>query len=420
MKNRLIGFIPTMLLGTALSLLSLPAMAAGINVLANLTGTATGANSYAGLLDVNGILYGTAANGGTNGDGSVFSYNLSTGSINQIVAFNGTNGHFPVAGLTDINGTLYGATQSGGAYGGGVIYSLNPSNGTMTNLVNFNGGGNNGAAPSMRMNDIGGLLYGTTTTGGANGVGTLFSFNPGTNGLATLANFSTSTTGGNPYDAPIDINGVLYGTTSNGGKYQEGAIFSYNMSTGVLADISNFNTATGTGPLNRVSYINGNLYGTTQFGGANGEGTVYSFNLATGQLLAMMSFVGPNGDTSYSGLLNVSNMLYGVTAYGGANNDGTLFAVDPATGGSVTLASFSGSNGIYPNSAPIDIGGVLYSDTSKGGSVGDGIVYSYTAPTTQQLAQDIPEPSSFACLAIGVGILGLMYSFFIKKKNVTN
>ena len=69
---------------------------------------------------------------------------------------------------------------------------------------------------------------------------------------------------------------------------------------------------------------------------------------------------------------------------------------------------------------PIDIGGVLYSDTSKGGSVGDGIVYSYTAPTTQQLAQDIPEPSSFACLAIGVGILGLMYSFFIKKKNVTN
>ena len=353
MKNRLIGFIPTMLLGTALSLLSLPAMAAGINVIANLTGTATGANPYAGLLDVNGTLYGTAANGGTNGDGSVFSYNLSTESINQIVAFNGSNGQFPVAGLTNVNGTLYGATQLGGAYGGGVIYSLNPSNGTMTTLVSFNGGGNNGATPSMRMNNIGGLLYGTTNAGGANGAGTLFSFNPSTNGLATLANFSTSITGGNPYDAPIDVNGVLYGTTSSGGKYQEGTIFSYNISTGVLADISNFNTATGYSSLSRASYINGNLYGTTPLGGSSGEGTVYNFNLATGQLSALMSFVGHNGDTPFSGLLNISNMLYGATAYGGANNDGTLYAVDPATGGSVTLASFSGSNGIYPNSAPI-------------------------------------------------------------------
>jgi uncharacterized repeat protein (TIGR03803 family) len=113
-------------------------------------------------------------------------------------------------------------------------------------------------------------------------------------------------------------------------------------------------------------------------------------------------------------------MLYGVTAYGGSNNDGTLFAVDPATGGSVTMASFSGSNGIYPNSVPIDIGGMLYSDTSKGGSAGDGIVYSYSAPTTQQLEQAIPEPSSLACLAIGVGVFVLMYSFFIKKNRVAH
>ena len=49
----------------------------GLQTLASFTG-GNGANPRAGLLDVGNTLYGTTINGGSNGDGTVFSYSLST------------------------------------------------------------------------------------------------------------------------------------------------------------------------------------------------------------------------------------------------------------------------------------------------------------------------------------------------------
>lgn len=42
----------------------------------------------------------------------------------MLYSFLPKGGSFPIAGLVDVNGTLYGTTPSGGAYNHGTIFSF--------------------------------------------------------------------------------------------------------------------------------------------------------------------------------------------------------------------------------------------------------------------------------------------------------
>lgn len=83
---------------------------------------ADGANPGADLLSVKGVLYGTTANGGRYGWGTVFSLNLSTGMETVVHSFNQTDGAMPLAPLTEVNGKLFGTTQRGALEGGGQCF----------------------------------------------------------------------------------------------------------------------------------------------------------------------------------------------------------------------------------------------------------------------------------------------------------
>ena len=82
-----------------------------------------------------------------------------------------------VAGLiADSSGNLYGTTLVGGSYSGGVVFKLSPS-GTETVLYSFCSlpSCSDGAAPAAGLiADSSGNLYGTTTYGGASGIGVVF------------------------------------------------------------------------------------------------------------------------------------------------------------------------------------------------------------------------------------------------------
>jgi uncharacterized repeat protein (TIGR03803 family) len=88
----------------------------------------------AGLTNVNGTLYGTAAYGGTHGDyGTVLSV-TTTGTEKVLYSFGSgsEDGEYPEAGLTNVNGTLYGTTYTGGSFtcfhhlGCGTVFALTP------------------------------------------------------------------------------------------------------------------------------------------------------------------------------------------------------------------------------------------------------------------------------------------------------
>ena len=178
------------------------------------------------LLDVNGTLYGVTAYGGSHcpnndGCGTVFSVTTS-GEEKVLYSFKGwdgaTDGWLPGAGLIAVNGTLYGTTLAGGqpgcSSGCGVIYSVT-TGGQETVLYRFTGG-SDGGNPNASLLDVNGALYGTTTSGGGSaGYGTIFSMST-SGGVQVLHSFGGAD-GATPQADLIENNGTLYGTTFSGG-----------------------------------------------------------------------------------------------------------------------------------------------------------------------------------------------------------
>jgi len=182
-----------------------------------------------------GSLYGSAYQGGTNGNGTVFRV-TTNGIFSVLHSFTGTNnGANPYAGLLQAaDGVLYGTTFFGGAFGFGSIYKLT-TNGVFSTLFSF--GNTNGANPQAALIQVAdGTLYGTTANGGLYtnqfgvGHGTIFKLT--TNGsFSTLLSFN-DTNGSHPLASLLlATDGSLYGTTANGGDSGNGTVFRLDIAT---------------------------------------------------------------------------------------------------------------------------------------------------------------------------------------------
>jgi uncharacterized repeat protein (TIGR03803 family) len=200
------------------------------NVVYRFKGGHDGANPQAGLIEVNGTLYGTTVNGGGSGCfgsgcGIVFSVS-TTGNEKVLHRFQGFDGANPQAGLIDVNGALYGTTANGGSHGSGTVYTMSTT-GKEKMLYSF-GGGTDGAQPQAGLIDVKGTLYGTTYYGCLTyyspGCGTVFSVTT-TGSEKVLHNFAGNADGADPRAALVNVKGVLYGTTSSGGTGGGGTVF---------------------------------------------------------------------------------------------------------------------------------------------------------------------------------------------------
>jgi uncharacterized repeat protein (TIGR03803 family) len=170
-----------------------------------------------------GNFYGTTSQGGENcpgnGCGTVFKI-TPTGTLKTLYLFADTDGAYPFAGLIlGTDGNFYGTTSAGGAYGGGTVFRITPA-GALTTIYSFciQSTCNDGEGPwyGDLLQATDGNFYGTTSAGGANGNGTIFSLTPsGT--LTTLHSFA-ETEGSEPYYGLLQAtNGTFYGTTEFGG-----------------------------------------------------------------------------------------------------------------------------------------------------------------------------------------------------------
>jgi uncharacterized repeat protein (TIGR03803 family) len=149
------------------------------------------------ILDSAGNLYGTTLKGGSKrcdggGCGTVFRLTRDTdGRWKEIVLYNFPNlkdGAGPAGGLAiDQAGNLYGTSGGGigpcGGGGCGVVFKMTPpapaSTGKWTSTVLHRFTGPDGALPVAGPTlDDKGNLYGTTSTGGANGAGVVFEITP--------------------------------------------------------------------------------------------------------------------------------------------------------------------------------------------------------------------------------------------------
>jgi uncharacterized repeat protein (TIGR03803 family) len=204
-------------------------------VLYSFAGGSDGTYPYAGLVNVLGTLYGTTQKGGTRctkygGCGTVFKV-TTDGTQAVLHSFgSGHDGAQPYAGLVDVNGTLYGTTYYGGATGFGTVYKVTTA-GAERVLHSFGSGSIDGVYPSAGLTNVHGMLYGTTDYGGstacgnAGGCGTLFRIT--TAGVETvLYSFAGGSDGNTPAASLTDVSGTLYGTTYKGGAHNRGTVYS--------------------------------------------------------------------------------------------------------------------------------------------------------------------------------------------------
>jgi uncharacterized repeat protein (TIGR03803 family) len=174
-----------------------------------------------------------------------------------------------------------------------------------------------------------GVLYGTASGGGASFMGTLFSFDPAA-GKFTLLNTFSGANGGNPFGGVIQgSDGRLYGTTFSGGQYGFGTIYTYDLVAKKLTTLHSFNSSGGAYPYaGLVEASDGRLYGTTSGGGAYKLGTVFSIAKSGAGFTVMYSFKGLDGSSPRAGLVQANDSyLYGTTSLGGSANSGLIYRI---------------------------------------------------------------------------------------------
>jgi uncharacterized repeat protein (TIGR03803 family) len=314
-------------------------------------------------------------------------------NFRSLVSFDLTDGAFPFYGsLTpDANGNLYGTTLDGGSYFVGTVFEITAS-GELITLYNFcsQNGCTDGVSPygSMVFGPDGNL-YGTTYSGGTNFYGTIFQITP-EGALTTIYNFCSQANcadGGNPQNGlTVSKNGLLYGTTSYGGTNLAGTIFSVTLS-GTLTVLHNFCSETNCND-GEVVYStlleasNGTLYGTTNLGGRKNWGTVFSVTPA-GKFTTLHSFVYTEGGGPIGGLVQGANGdFYGTTGVGGKADSGTVFQMSKGNK-FTTIYNFCAKTYCADGAAPFGTlfqgaNGKLYGTTAAGGIHGWGTIFEIT------------------------------------------
>ena len=291
------------------------------------------------------------------------------------------DGGGPVGALiTDATGTIWGTTSSGGPNGAGTVFKYTPAAGE-TMVYHFTGG-NDGDLP------MGGLLrgpngdfFGTTEIGGKYGLGTVFQVTP-TGMLKTLYAFgSKANDGANPEGELIwSSDHKLVGTTVNGGDGQLGTVFEVSPG-GKETILHSFVGADGQYPRAAlVKDASGTLYGTTYDTSSNavnaGNGTAFKIDSA-GHFSVFFNFITSSGyGPSAPMILDGSGNLLGTTQNGGTGNNGTVFKLTPAGKVTVLYTFTGGADGGRPI-APLKLTstGAVLSTTFEGGKNGYGTLY---------------------------------------------
>jgi uncharacterized repeat protein (TIGR03803 family) len=298
----------------------------------------------------NGV--GTVFVGQTNGSVSVIR-NFATVSADRATNSGGAS---PTALLALAGNTVFGTATAGGAFANGTVFSLNTNGSAFTVLHDFTaldsvtGTNADGALPWGGLFVSGNTLYGTASVGGTGGSGVVFSIDTNGNNFVTLRSFTpmdaltaTNTDGAIPFGGLVLSNNTLYGTTTAGGQNGRGTIFSIQTNGLGFIVLHQFaaidpvtgTNADGTAPCAVLTMSSNALYGTASAGGAGGSGTIYSVKLDGTQFKTLHSFAAMNslngtnadGALPVAGLLLLGNSLYGTTFSGGPGSVGTVFSL---------------------------------------------------------------------------------------------
>ena len=400
---------------------------------------------YPPIADSNGVLYGTTAFGGNN-NGVVYALTPDgTGGYTYRVLHRFCSvsacgdGATPAAPpIIDTHGNLYGTTFGGGAYGKGTLFELKPNadRTEWTEIVRYSfcPGGDpcaDGKWPEAQLTYPGAYtgapydgsspIYGASPFAGTgnngNGAGVAFRIVPVAGHskwketvIYQFCSQADCIDGASPQSGlTINANGVLFGTTVNGGNGGPngwGTVFKIypqqQREVVVYAFCAGFGCQDGINPIGPLALDSkGHLYGTTSNGGANGKGIIFKITpSASSPETVLYNFCGAanctdGADPSAGVTIDPNGDLFGVTRYGGADYSvncdssglgcGALYRFNPRTSKLAVLHSFckaglpdcgDGGEPLYGRLL-LDGSGNAFGVASQGGLHGGGTVFEY-------------------------------------------
>lgn len=225
------------------------------------------------LIDPNGNVWGTTGGGGSSNFGTIFKLSFPP-SLSPTYSYLSASptGAYPSSGLTrDRQGNLLGVLPVGGTSGVGVLYKFD-RRGVFSVVRNLTGADQVYYPQGNLLIDRSGNIYGTTSQGGSFGGGTVYRIPAGGGAPAILHGFGDTTVKDGQYPiggVTLDKAGNLWGVTSEGGANSMGTIFKIS-STGTYELVHSFSGDDGEKPYGPLALDRkGVLWGTTQLGGAD-------------------------------------------------------------------------------------------------------------------------------------------------------
>lgn len=253
-----------------------------------------------------GYLYGVTKAGGLNGTGVIFKISRDGTAFKVLHAFGpvtsekssgitaNVNGAAPIGILVQwSDGYIYGTASAGGVAGRGTIFRIATDGTGFAVLHEFPAVSSGspasnaeGATPLAGLTDGGdGRLYGVTSLGGTNGIGTIFAFDPASRLFTVLHDFDEDN-GSQPAGAMIlGQDTRLYGTTAYGGTTAKGDKSNYGTMFSIARDgtgftkLHSFDSSQGSHPDGRLLQLNSTtIVGVATAAGKCGSGTLFQYS----------------------------------------------------------------------------------------------------------------------------------------------
>ena len=336
------------------------------------------------ILASDGNFYGIVnGNGfGTNPNGGVFRYNLTTNTLSMVAGF--------PSGTTNIlkncysirqaaNGKIYGIAEGKvGAATNNVIFECDIVANTITQKASF--------GSTALLQQINAVLYdgnnGSFYVLKSGAGGSIFEYNIATDAVTTKYTFNA--TSGTPYFG-VGINpttGKFYGHTISSTANPYGEIFEYNYNTNTYSVPITYNSSSYIYGIGEIFFAaNGKAFSYCSYKPGFVTGTTlqeldFSANTSTYKMEYNITAYGiqPKGNL----LKGSDGKLYGATTLGGTKNFGCFFSFDPVTNTMVNIQNFSNTIGTVPNADLVEVAGKIYGTTREGGSNGTGTLFEYT------------------------------------------
>jgi uncharacterized repeat protein (TIGR03803 family) len=327
-----------------------------------------------GLVEYNFQFYGITQGGGSNGVGVLFHWDTALNVLTKRFDFIQSLGRNPNTYLTLVNGKIYGTTMRGGTYDGGVLFEFDPATNIYSVKYEFNVTNPVGSLPLGGLTLHEGKLYGTTSAGSANGFGSMFKWDSAAN--TCIKEFDFSNSGGfSPQGVGVSYNGKIYGITNQGGNFGPGVIYEWNPTTKVFSKKVDFVNL----PFGSLALKDGKFYGTSGTG-PDFRGFIYEWDPLTNIHTTKFSFATTTASAPRNGLTLDKGRFYGTTLSGGSNNGGVIYEWDPTTNTYKKLFDFAGTHTVEGAASedPLIVNSGRMLGSAWGGTNGSGLLYEFS------------------------------------------